>query len=337
MKNLISKKIDSLPKYILYIVITLLLLFLSYKVFNYLTVSKSEKNISNIIERIIDVNSESSEFIGIKDVDVEKALKSIPKMKENMYKIIESIDYNNKNLSDNEKNVYSHIYKGAQQNILIFDQLIAILNNPTGKDVLIACDDLKSYEKNANDHYANLIVKNKPLSIGQSLSKFIDSSINYCISKSNSKKSEEIKENQLSKFGVRFNELFISFQNIKINFYSKVLDCRANKISYELVIKDINDTITKVDTIKKLLREMSIPNNVLDIYEGLLKTVDMYSEYLIDIKYAMATEKVLSDKKDKSEIDLDSLYDTANKTYNNMDILYDKFMKEYVLIKDKLQ
>lgn len=337
MKNLIPKKIDSLPKYIFYLVLALLLFFLSYKVFNHFTVSRSEKNISNIIEKILDVNKESSEFMVINDIDVEKALKSIPIMKENMYKIVESIDYSNKNLSDNDKKVYSHIYKGTQQNLLIFDQLIAILNNPTGKDILIACDDLKAYVENANNHYANLIVQNKPFSIGQPLSKFIDGSINYCINKLNSKKNEEIKENQLSKFGVSFNELQISFQRIKINFYSKALDCRNNKISYELVIRDINDTITKVDIIKKLLKEMSIPNNVLYIYEGLLNTVDTYSEYLIDIKYAMATEKVLVDKKDKSKVDLDSLYNTANNTYNNVDILYDKFMKEYVLIKDKLQ
>lgn len=328
MKNFKFFKNDSLQKYILYSIVAILLFILSYKIFSYLTTSKIERTISLVIEDIVSINNRSSDLIKGDELIIDKCLKELPQMREELKLSISKLDINAENLTDEDKAVYSHIYSGGKNNLLIFDQLIAIINNPTGRDIKLACNDLRTYEINTNNDYKNIKFKGSNLSIEDNLSQLINLSIKYCIDKSNLQKIEEINESQINDFNSTMNELIISFKKLKKDYYPLTIDCRNDKLTYELVIKDINDSLLKMKSILNIMESMNVPSNFSYTYEEFFNIVNIYNEYLVETKYSLITEKVWASKKDKSKLELDSLYDKANKLYSNMDISFNKFISK---------
>jgi len=104
------------------------------------------------------------------------------------------------------------------------------------------------------------------------------------------------------------NELVISLDSLKCDYYEKVLECRSGKITYELLISNINDTSLKLNAVKNVLSQMSIPDDFSSIYTNFSETVNLYNDYIFDIKYAIVTENVRRENKDIKDDFMDSLY-----------------------------
>ncbi|MEG2017840.1 MAG: hypothetical protein RR844_01730 [Clostridium sp.] len=333
MRRINLKFDNKVAKVVAIAVAVLVLFFISYSIFSIFSPTKEQMYLNDLMDNINDVNNKSKEFLDDSKINSEKALKTLPKMREALYKI--ALDAGSSKYANEPKyaSSYSNLSKGLNENILLLDQLSAMISNPYGKDIELAGENLKIYRDTSENYYNLVEYKNSTFSLGNSMKGMINETLDYCISSNNAKKIEEIKTAEAERFLSKLNELKISMDKLMINYYEKVMDCRTNKMTYELLISKLDDTISKMDSVKSVLSQMSIPNEFLPLYNNFSEVVNLYSKYLFDVKYAIVTESVRRDKTDITEDFMDSLYDSSNKTYEDVQKKYKNFTKEYNKIK----
>ncbi|MEG1256699.1 hypothetical protein [Clostridium sp.] len=316
-------------KYLYFFIIGICLFFISYSLFSKFPSNKEEKYLYNTINSISKVNNKAKTFLDNNSLNIDKALKILPEMKTDLTDISShlnsSIYIKDNDSSDN----YSNLIKGLNENILIIEQLEAMLQNPYGSDIELAANNLKTFRDTSENYYSLISYKDSTYNLGVSLHSVINLTIDYCISSNNLKKISELKIAESIKFMDTLNELVISLDSLKCDYYEKVLECRSGKITYELLISNINDTSLKLNAVKNVLSQMSIPNNFSSIYNNFSETVNLYNDYIFEIKYAIVTEKVRRENEDIKDDFMDSLYISSNKTYSDMEVKYKKFIKEY--------
>lgn len=316
-------------RYLCFSIAGICLFLISYNFFGKFSLSESERYLDNTMESISKVNNKSKCFIDNGTLNVDKSLTTLPEMKTDLIDI--SLKLNSSIYSQEEDSIdnYANLSKGLNENILILEQLDAMLKNPYGNDIDLAANDLKIYRNTAEYYYNQIRLKKSSYDLGVSLHSAISSTIDYCISTNNSKRISELKSAEATKFLTILNELKISLDSLNKDFYLDVLKCRSGNKSYELLLTNIDDTVLKLDALNSVLHKMSIPDNYLPIYTDFSKTVSLYNDYVYGIKYAVVTEKVRRESKDIKEDFMDSLYVWSNKTYKNFEVMYNNFIEEY--------
>jgi hypothetical protein len=323
-------KIDNVViKYLCFFIIGIILFFMSYGFFSKFSFTKGERYLYNTMNAILKVNNRSKDFLDNNNINVEKALSSLPEMKTDLIDI--SVDLNSNpyaedtNYTENHKN----LLKGLNENILIIEQLEAMLKNPAGNDIEIAANNLKLFRDTSENYYGLINIDDSNYDLGVPMYSVINSTIDYCISTNNFKRISDLKSAEATKFLDTLKELVISLDSLKHDFYEDVLKCRSGNMAYELLISNIDDTSKKLTSVQNVLSQMSIPDNFSSIYNDYSKTVSLYNDYLYKIKYAIVTEKVRRESKDIKEDFMDSLYISSNETYDKVEKMYKNFTKEY--------
>ncbi|MEG0308321.1 MAG: hypothetical protein RR636_10280 [Clostridium sp.] len=316
-------------KYLCFFIVGICLFFISYSFFNQFSSSKGKRVLYNTINSISKVNNKSKSFLDNNSLDIDTALKILPQMSDDLINISSNLN-SSKYIADNyNTNDYTNLIKGLSENILIIDQLNAMLNNPYGSDIELAANNLKNFRDTTTNYYSLISYKNSIFDLGLSLNSAIDLSIDYCMSSNNLRKISEMKLAESTKFISTLGELVISLENLKCDYYSKVLECRSGNLTYELLISNLNDTLLKLNSVKSVLSQMTIPDRFSSIYDDFLEIITIYNNYLLDVKYAIVTENVRRSNKDIKKDFMDSLYISSNKIYSDMEVKYKKFINEY--------
>lgn len=316
-------------KYLCFSIIGISLFFISYGFFSKFSLDKGERYLYSTMNSILKVNNRSKDFLDNNSINVEKALSSLPEMKTDLIDI--SIDLNSSPYAKDIDYAEDHknLSKGLNENILIIEQLEAMLKNPYGNDIEIAANNLKLFRDTAENYYRLITIDDCSYDLGVPLYSIINSTIDYCISTNNLKIISDFKSAEVAKFLGTLKELVISLDNLKYDFYQDVLKCRSGSMTYELLVSNIDDTASKLVSVQNVLSQMSIPDDFASIYSDYSKSVSLYNDYLYKIKYAVITEKVRRESKDVKEDFMDSLYVSSNETYDKLEKVYKNFTKEY--------
>jgi hypothetical protein len=316
-------------KYLCFFIIGIILFFISYGFFSNFSFNKSERYLYNTMNSISKVNNKSKSFLDNNDINVDEALSSLPKMKTDLIDISVTLNSSPYVKDPDYIEGYENLSKGLNENILIIDQLEAMLKNPYGNDIEIAANNLKLFRDTAENYYGLIDIDNSNYNLGVPMYSAINSAIDYCISSNNLKRISDFKSAEATKFLDTLRELVISLDSLSHNFYKDVLKCRGGNMTYELLISDIDDTTKKLVSVQNVLSQMSIPNDFSSIYKDYSEIVLLYNDYLYGIKYAIVTEKVRRENKDIKEDFMDSLYVSSNETYDKIEEMYKNFTKEY--------
>lgn len=311
------------------IAIVLFLLLLFFKFFSYGLPFNRTSFLEQSMKSILEINNSSKEFLDNSTLNLKKAKEILPKMKVDLINISTEINSTDVKKTPSVEEKLNLLSKGLSENILVIEQLEAMLQNPNGSDINSAADNLKVYRDNADSYYGLLSLNEDTYNLGTPLYTTINAALDYCISINNEKKIAELKAIENNNFFNSINDLIISMDNLIINYYDSVADCRNSKKTYELLILEINTNSSKLQSVKDVLSKLSVPDDFHSIYNDFSEIVNLYSDYLYNFKYNVATEKVLRKNKDTSEETINSLYDTSNKALIEIEKKYKKFTKAY--------
>lgn len=307
----------------------IIILVIGYSVFTKKVPFEKDNYIEEITDRIGSANDMSRDFLDNSSLNTEKALDTLPKIKKTLLEIVSDVNSSAESSSEEYSGSCAIIKSGLFENILVVDQLTGMLSNPTGNDVELAANNLKIFRDSADSYYSLISIDNKNFNLGTSMYTAINSAIDYCICSTNAKKLDDLQKAEESSFLNTFKELVFSLDNIMTDYYIRVLDCRNNKITYELLISDVGNCISKVGSIKDLAAGIRIPDKYLGIYNEFMDILNLYNDYLFNLKYALVTEKVRIKNAKINNDSIDSLYDSCNQSYGNLQAKYKKFLKEY--------
>lgn len=290
-----------------------------------------ENTLVTNINGINDVNKNIAQFNSLQTIDIKYAKDQLP----NIIKSLSTIRYDLSNSQPSSKYRKDHenLKSGLDNNILIYKQSLAILNNPSGPDVAEFSTNLKTYRNDCMNFYSLINIKNIRIDLPQTTLTFTDNVLNDSYKSLRMKKEDDIKLQQNQEFISRIDDLSKSFLDVKINYSSYVLKVRKKNMSYDELLLLVEGNFTKLSMLQTDFKNLSIPASTLPTYEAFSPLLDMYENYLRDFKLALTSEKIQALNLVVAPSVLDALYDSSNVKFGELETSYNGFIKIFTQLK----
>ena len=285
------------------------------------------------INGINEVNKNVEQFNSNQIIDVDYAKKQLPIIIKDLSDF--SDDLANLEPNSKYKKDYENLKSGLDQNLLIYRQTLAILNNPSGNDVAISTGNLKTYKDDCMNFYSLIGIHNIKISLPKTSLTFIDNVLNYSFTAVSIKKETDIKSQQVQEFLTEIDGLSIDFVEAKTNYYSYIPQLREKKMSYDELLSIVDKDSRKLSEVRSNFKKLSIPPSAIKTYELFRPLLDLHESYSKDFKLALTSEKVQSFSAVVDSATLDALYTSSNKEFGEIDTLYNNFIKSYAELNNK--
>ncbi|MGL4730386.1 MAG: hypothetical protein ACRCW0_02235 [Clostridium sp.] len=326
MNIIINDKKNIFLIYLLVVIGAISLFCLSFNLFKDDSISaiSASNTINELLEDVQAINENCSTFYKDNNLNEQKVISNINQIKKGLAKI-----KSNLNSSDETQ---KSLINALENNMLIYDQMNAMLQNPTAKDIESSSKNLRTYYSNANSIYSNLGNEH----VLKETFYAIEATINYCFKTNDKDKETKIKDNQAA--------LFISSIDTTVSTFEKFMDdlslltkqVRNDELTYELAISKVDDKLKNLNEISSDLNNLSIPSKGMVSYDKLKSALNEYNNYLESFKYALSMEKMYSADKNYSSKFFDSLYSTPKEYLNNFNDYYKKFKSSYIEYKSDI-
>ena len=284
------------------------------------------------INVINDVNKNTGQFNSGQTIDVGYAKEQLPIIIKDLAKLRDNLS--NSEPTAKYKKDHENLKSGLDKNLLIYRQTLAILNNPSGRDVEKSVEDLKIFRNDCMNFYSLVDIHNVEITLPSTSLVFIDNVVNYSYSAVMIRKETDIKSEQTQEFISKTDSLSVDFSDTKTNFYSSVLKVRKKEISYDDLLSLVDSDFTNLNEMQTTFKSLSVPPAAITTYESFKILLDNQESYLRDFKLALTSEKVqtLSAVVDTSA--LDALYNSSNVLFSKVDLSYKDFIKVYTQLKN---
>ncbi|MGH4140460.1 hypothetical protein [Clostridium sp.] len=283
------------------------------------------------INHINEVNKNIAQFNSLQTIDVKYAKDQLPNIIKNLSTF--RYDLSNSQPSAKYREDHENLKSGLDNNILIYRQALAILNNPSGPDVAEFSTNLKTYRNDCMNFYSTINIKNIRIDLPPTTLSFIDNVLNDSYKSLRMKREDDIKSQQNQEFISKIDDLSKNFLDVKINYSSYVLKVRKKSMSYDELLLLVDNNFTKLSKIQTDFKNLSIPASTLPTYEAFRPLLDMYENYLRDFKLALTSEKIQALSVAVAPSVLDALYDSSNIKFNELENFYNRFVKVFTQLK----
>lgn len=292
-----------------------------------------ESTLATNINGINEVNNNIAQFNSNQTIDVKYAKAQLPtiinelsKYKNNLASSVPTVKY---------KKDHENLKSGLDNNILIYRQALAILMNPHGPDVNVFWENLKTYRNDCMNFYSLIDINNIKIDLPQTSLTFIDNVLADSYNSTMEQKEATIKSQKVEEFTGKVDELSKSLTDVKINYYSYVLKIRKNEMSYDEVLKLVEDNFIQLSNVKASFKSLSIPPTAIPTYEAFKPLPDMYENYLMDFKLALTNEKIQALSAVVDPTTADALYTASNVNFGEVERFYNIFNKIFMELKNK--
>ena len=289
--------------------------------------------LANNINGINDVNNNVSQFNSNQTIDIEYAKKQLPK-------IINDLSIFRDNLLNSEptkkyKKDNDNLKSGLDKNLLIYRQILAILNNPSGNDVETSMENLKTVRNDCINFYSLIDIHNVSISLPKTSLTFIDNVLDYSDTAVMIKKETDITSHQNEEFISKTDSLSTDFLAAKTNFNSYVTKVRKKEMSYDALASLVDDDFTKLNKVQTNFESLTVPTSAIPTYESFKTLLDKYESYLSNFKLAMTSEHVQTLNAVVNPSTLNALYTSSNILFSEVESSYTNFIKAYTQLKNK--
>jgi len=289
--------------------------------------------IVNTINGINEINKNVAQLNSNQTINVDYAKGQLPNIIKDLSNLRDNLA--NSSPTSKYKKDYENLKSGLDKNLLTYRQTLAILNNPSGKDVEKALENLKTYRKDCMNFYSLINIHSAKISLPETSLAFIDNVLNYSYSAIKIKKETDIKAQQNQEFISKIDGLSSDFLDTKTNFYSYAIKVRKKEMAYDELLALIDDNFTKLSKLQTNFKSLSIPPSAIPTYEAFKALLDAHESYLRDFKLAFTSEKVQTLSAVVDSVTLDALYTSTNAKFNEVENCYNNFTKVYIELKDK--
>jgi hypothetical protein len=287
-----------------------------------------EGSLLHNMNSITEANKTIAIFNSSQAIDVDYAKEKLPNIIESLSTLssqLEALEPTSK-----YKKEYENLRNGLDNNLLMYKHALVILNNPSSNDVNDSIETLKTLRGDCLDFYKTINISDTTITLPQTSLSFIDNLLNYSYSAFMIKKEADIKDLQLKDFTNKIDMLSKDFIDTKTNYYLYALKVRKNEMLYNEVLSLVNDNSIKLNEFKNdFNKNLSVPSSAIATYESFRPLFQLYESYLTDFKLALTSEKVQSLSSMVNSATLDSLYDSSNAKFLEVDNAYNNFLKVY--------
>ncbi|WP_373897507.1 hypothetical protein ACER0A_012455 [Haloimpatiens sp. FM7315] len=286
-----------------------------------------ENNINSVVSSINKINDNIGSLYSTSEDTTKILLDSLPS-KVNLLNNIKH-KLNTINPSAKYKKSYEYLYKGLDNNILTYNHLINLLKEPLNKDYEKNINKLNDSFDSCQKYYTLFSTKNSAILLPNNLKNIIIHSTNYVYDYMRKERDKEISKNQIIEFYNKIDEVYSQFNSLKTDYLVQLKNPREDHKLYDSLDSKLDKDLEKAKNLKKMLYEISIPEDKMNIYNSLKNLLYSYDNYIQSFKYTVSIEKIKTSNKAVKVEELDALYIDANNKLSEVDMYYDSFVKLY--------
>lgn len=295
-----------------------------------------ESGIKDYVKQINDVNKRLGSLNKGQTLDTELAKKELPgdiekllNIKDNAQKFTSTERY---------KESFDNLVEGLNNNINLYKQILAVLQNPNSKDLQNAYNDLNKYKDECLNHYALFNVKDMKIDLPQEALQFVNSASAYTLELAKSRRDSDIKNSQAVDFSSKLDGISQRFVPLKTDYSQQLQKVRSGNGSFNDILNLIDQHKDQYNTIKKDFLSLIVPDDnaraVQTAFKGVLDSYE--SSYLPQIKFSVTNEQAKTTPSTplKSD-DIKGIYADANTNFSKMSDKYEAFLKAFNDYKSK--
>lgn len=292
--------------------------------------SSYEKTIKSTISDIGQANKKTSAFIKGASIDTELIKKDLSTHINKLTEIRDSL----RELTPSNTHKQSQVYleEGLQSNILLYRQILSIIQNPNSRDIANTLNELKKY----NDEMLNSYTSYQNISFDILLPKETRDFISKCTTYVNElvklQSESDIRVSYIMDFTEKLDSVINKFIPIKTDFGPSLQKARTNGGNLNNVLSQIDDTSDKFKSLKNDFTVAKPPKDSKEantIYNSFSRILEDYSLFLNELRFAVSTEREKAKTNPPTSEELKGIYSVANAKFADLSVKYDNFLKAY--------
>jgi len=322
MLNIKFKKILTLSA-----TITFTIVILFFMIFNILVLSKYYKykrQISTYVQNINKINDIADSIVNGQTINVNSAKKLLPEAINSLTNL--NTDIKNYPVENKYKNIFLSLNNGVNYNMLMYKQMLSIINNPYATDINSSLKNVVAYKNSCNTYYTNIKSTTNSFSLPKQNDILVNNASTYITYIINKEKTQEIINTQNLEFQNNLQDILSKFTTVKCNLYYYVECARKNQMSYSDVIGKALKNENSFNDLTEQFSEVTVPENNVSIYTSFKKVLDDYNAYLKSFISAVKEEQSEVSNSD-DETDFSNLYKDSGSKLALMN-------KDFSLLKD---
>ena len=231
----------------------------------------------NLNESLEGNNSQSNEYISILENKTEQ-----------LNIIADTLE--GTKVSKKYSGVFSTLKEGVEDNIIFYELLIDILNNPTSDDLYEKYSEATELKYNIINLYATCNENNLSVSLVSDEGTLLNNIFFYINEIIKLNRDSDIKKAQTNEFIVTLDSLLLEFNDLNENLFETISTIRNSNRNLNTVLTDIHNKMNKFEILKKKLYVLSIPENSNNIFVAFTETLASYNTYINSLLKGVTTE-----------------------------------------------
>lgn len=300
------------------------LIFLCFDFFVLYDYNKYGNALRTYISEINEINHGAAKIINNQSIDTKSSKIVLPKAITSLSKM--NSDIEKYNVNDKYKSTFNYLNKGLNFNILMYKQLLAIINNPDSPDITTSINNVKIYKNSCNNFYRNIKSKDYTFGLPKESTTLVNNSLTMVSSILRIKRDNTILNTANLEFENSSEDIISKFSRIKCNLYYYAECARKNTMSYDIALGKVTGNQDAFNDLKEQFSGITIPENKVSTYRNLKKVLDDYDSYLNSFITAIKKEKKAAS--DYSSNDFADLYKDANSKLSLMN-------RDFTLLKNQ--
>lgn len=295
----------------------------------YLFIDKSansyENGVKNIVTKINEVNKSVGVFNKDQSIDPDKIRKemnskidALTGLKDKAQSLVPTEKYKQDN---------NNFINGLDKNILIYRQIAAIVDNPEGKDIEQAGQNLLQYRDECIQNYSSTHYKGFQIALTNECTTLIENTSNYVNAYIKLNRDKEITDTQKQSFVTSMDDIVSKFAPINIDFSTQLSQVRNSNGNIDDIIALVNKNKDSLDNLQQQFTNLTVPSNAVSCYKLFNKVIEDYSAYLQSFVYSANNEKLAGTGLTQSK--LDEIYSSPTAKLKAVTSDYNSFAKAY--------
>ncbi|GAB6169021.1 hypothetical protein JCM1393_14810 [Clostridium carnis] len=208
--------------------------------------------------------------------------------------------------------------------IALYDFSLYIINNPNEINSSKDLNDFLVYKDDCIKSYNTLRKDGISIDFSDKTLSFFENTYNYTNTVIKINRDRDFKSSNKRKFIIALESFDPTLEKLSEDLMPAIDKIRIDKRDIQVIVDDLYKKEKDFNDIQSSILNISIPDGCMEFYNALQEYLKIYDAYLKSMKDAVIFEKT-SDKSEKSNKELEKLYDNASSKREDVISYYSKY------------
>ena len=230
--------------------------------------------------------------------------------------------------NNNTPNIIPTLISCIENTENLYSYCIDVLSYTSNLSTSEITSEILILKESCKKSYEDLSPYGFSLTLPEESETFLDNLIGYLNTLEKLNKEESIKTTQYNAYIEKLTKCTNEFYEILDDLEPAINLIRKENRSLDVILDDIKEKESTLETIKKDFNYSSIPEGCMSYYNSLNNTFTLYSTYLNSLKIAVIYEKS-SPSYEENKDTIDKNYDNAYSKYDDVKTSFDSLLNSF--------